>query len=187
MGLQGLDRLNALIADYKSLAPGQADAGAATRAERTARADDTPYQARPLFLAYSQLDRVLGHTGSQLKSFRVLLARLEFIDAYQWMVHSVDDKLRDPSLFDPDLSQQFRDQGWKPTIGCDWKSVIRNYLADKLQVDRQTIGVALGHSAGLHQMTSYLGRSIICLVPDTIVKRSVTLNLTLSRLMLTAV
>ncbi|KIW64637.1 hypothetical protein PV04_09560 [Phialophora macrospora] len=171
MGLQGLDRLNGLITDYKSLSPGLADAGAATRAERAARSDDTPIEARPLFIAYSQLDRALCNAGGQLKRFRVLNARLEFIDAYKWLVRSVDDKLRDPSLFDESLSQQLRDSGWRPTTGCNWKTVIRNYLADKLQVKRQAINTALEHSAGLHQLASHLGPPMICLVPDTIVTR----------------
>ena len=171
--IQGLNRLNKLISDYKASSPGSVDPGTATRAQRQAMHPNTPIQAKPLFIAYGQLERALSTEGSQLRSFRVLLARLDFIDAYRWLVSAVDDKARMPGVFDETLSKQLRDLGFKPRAGCDWKTVIRNYLADTLGVDKQTIDTRLAHSAGLHLMAKHCGRAIICLVPDTIVKRSV--------------
>lgn len=82
MGWGGLERLNALIADYNSASPGVADAGIATRAENIAEAPDTLQEVRSLFFTYSRLTDALKREGSQLRSFRTLSARVDFIHTY---------------------------------------------------------------------------------------------------------
>ena len=168
----GIERLNKLMEEYKTHPPGATDIGVATRAEALSESDSVPQQARPLFRAFSRLERTLRHEGSTLKSFRAMVEKVNFVNAYHFLVMSIDDKAKQPGIFDESLCRTFRELGMKGK----WTTVARDYLAMECGVERSIVAELINEAAGIHQMVQYFGPGIICLVPETMAKRYVYLS-----------
>ena len=172
---EGITRLNKLIEDYKGCMPGLADTGAATRAEELAQSDSIPAQARPFFQAFSRLEKTMRDEGSTLRSFRSMMEKVNFVNSYHMLVLAIDDNIREEGVFDESLSRTFRDLGLKGK----WSTIARDYLAMKCNVDRSVVADMITESSGIHQMVQYFGTGILCLVPETMAKRYVTVQLIL--------
>ena len=164
LGPAALKRLRGLIREYnvpteEGIGPQQL-----ARAEQASMDKDVLPVFRDFFEAFRQEQRNRVFIGSSVYTVHSFISSLTAGKSLEELLARADKR-------DPQIVQEMEARGYKTSAGVGFKTVVRNYLCDTLDIDHDTLAKSTEPSKVLTSMVSTFGLGILTILPFSFITR----------------
>jgi len=158
MGEKAATRLYRLLHFYSADRKGEANRGAAARAESVAEDESFTLEIRRFFSTFAQAQRTASVGHPEFTAVERFQRHVDLLKEYRGLQAAVKQK-------DKAILQCLKEAGFEPKRGVRWPSLVTSFVAKQLDLTTVQLQNACQAALGVHKLATRFGPGILCVLP----------------------